>query len=150
MPKKPKGYGKRGRPTAKQVRNLRFAKALLEAPTVKEAYKMTHPNCKSEDSASVQSHRMITPEVVEEMRRILQTEQIAPINKENLVKLFMLVITGWQQGTEKTSDMLRAMEALKELVPDFKDRKEITTLSESELDQEINRLARQLNINTEN
>ena len=124
-PRKRKGYRKAGRPTMKDVRNLKNAKALLESATAKEAYKMTHPKC-NDSSATQQAHRMITPEVLEIMRGLITMDQPLAIDKETMTKLFMLVVARWMQGNEKTTDFLRALESLKQLAPEFVDRKEIS------------------------
>jgi len=124
----------------KQVKAIKNAKALLEHPHAKEAYKSLHPKCKKDRSAETQCHRMLTPETIQEMRNILQMDQISVINKDTLVKLFMLVVTRWTQGKEKTSDFLRALESLKQLAPEFVSRSlsgEIERMSESDLDKEI-------------
>jgi len=138
---KPKGYGKRGRPSAKQIKALKYAKSLLDCNTIEEAYMETHKCTKT--SANKQAHRMLTPEVLENMKFLIQMDSPINVNKDTLVRLFTMVIARWMDGQEKTADYLRALESLKQLAPEFVDRKAISDLekmSDDDLNKEIKRL----------
>ncbi|MFI5405037.1 MAG: hypothetical protein ACHQ1D_00845 [Nitrososphaerales archaeon] len=114
----PTGKPKRGRPRYQQIKNLKIAKALLKTNTEKEAYIMVHGEG-SEKSAANNSHRLLSHEVMEEVRRIIALEKIGIATRENIEKLIMPIITGYLTRTDdriKTSDYNAALKLLKELI----------------------------------
>ncbi len=149
MSYQPKGYGKAGRPSKKQtkeltkrIRDIKFAKAILESNNLTDAYLKTHPKS-SKKNASINVYRIITPEVVEELRRVLDLEKLAETNKATLEKILHIIMAKWLQKDEKTADVLRAIEILTKLVPEFKERigvEDLSTLPESEIDGRLRRL----------
>jgi hypothetical protein len=114
LPKKPR----RKRHSSREAKNLQVVKALLSSKSPAEAYMKMHPNC-TPTSAQKNAKRMLTPEVMEEFRRVLAIDKLAIVNRDNLEKMLMLVVVGWTQGKEKTQDYLRAVEILTRLDPDF-------------------------------
>jgi len=139
-------YGKRGRPSYKDVKNLKIANALLTTDTAKDAYLKVHPNA-SPETARCHGGEMITPEVLAEVRRILATDPMINITKDAVVRMLMVVISQYFQGKAKAQDYLRAVENLKELCPEFKQRFEHDDLQKrtaKEIDDELRRLAPEL------
>jgi hypothetical protein len=136
-----RGYGKgRGKPSSKDVKNLKAAKALLESSTLMEAYKKLHPKS-SDKSANMNGYRMINEQVIEEVRRVLALEKAATATRENLEKLLFMVVSQWVRGTERTENMLNAIKLLTQLVPDFKERFSTESLpqNEDEINKELKR-----------
>jgi len=142
MPKKPKGYKGPGQPTPKDVKLLKQVKAVLESNSLTDAYLKTHPNS-SRESAKANAYRIITPELMEELRRVLALDKVAHTTRETIEKILYLVIAKWTKGDERTGDMIRALELLSKLVPDFKDRhqmEDISQLSEKDIDIKLKQL----------
>lgn len=137
---KNKGYGKRGRPSRREIKDLLTAKNILEEGSLEAAYKKTHPNSQPQ-STKANCHRILTPEVKEYIHNLLEMEQLAKTTRENMEKFFYLVIARWAQGKEKTSDYLRALENLKELVSDFKKHshveEDVYNKTPEEIDKEL-------------
>jgi hypothetical protein len=136
---------KRGRPKGsnyEQIKKAKFAHALRKTKSLEDAYLLTHKNATPE-SAAKNAHRMLTPEVVQMVKEQLAMDAMADVNKTNLVKLFWMVIGRWMTGREKTADFLRALENMKELVPEFVKRTGIDDMSkktDEELSAEIKKL----------
>lgn len=142
MPKQPEGYGKRGKPTSKDINTLKDAKAILESNNMIDAYMKRHPKS-SRFSARCNANRMITPEVMEKVRQLLQLDKLGETTKDLLEKVLHMVIARWLNGEERTGDMLTAIGYLSKLVPDFKDRQLIEDLSKkspAEIDDELRKL----------
>ena len=134
-------YNKRGRPHKQEVKAMLTAKGIIDHG-VEGFYAITHPNSKPH-STKVNAKRMVTPEVIAYVDRLLHMEQLAETTRTNLEKFFYLVVARWLEGKEKTSDYLRALESLKQLVEDFKQTVQIDDISKKsheELDKEINEL----------
>lgn len=119
----------------KDVKNQ--VKAIMESNTLTEAYMKTH-NCSENTAQKHCSDMLKNPDVVVALDKVL--EGIAPIhvNKESITKLLTLVVTKWQDGKERTSDFLRALELLSKLVPEFVDRKAIQDYENMD-DEALNR-----------
>lgn len=128
-----------------KMKAIEQAKALLESKTMYEAYKKTHPDS-TEKSAKKNAHRMWNnPELLVEFQKAIQMDKPMTVSRDSLEKLLMMVVVRWANGMERTSDYLKAVETLSRLVPDFKDRKEISEyekMSPEQLDQEILRYNR--------
>lgn len=137
VPRKKRKYTKK-RKFLQHIRTLKAAKAIMNPKnkSIKDAYKELYPN---QSQATVDAHylKIVTPEVVERVKQVLSKDQVAVINKDTIVKLFMHVITLYFAGGVKTGDFIRALENLKELVPDFKQR---TESSSSKSEDEINKI----------
>lgn len=139
MPKKTKGFGKKGRPTKKDVQNLKTAQALLSSNSIAEAYVKTHGEA-SRESAKKNAHRMLNEDVLRIVKELLQLEKIAETNKENLEKMLHLVVARYIEGDESGAVYVAALKLLSQLVPDFKERYEVDEIdkkSEAEIDKEL-------------
>lgn len=130
----PSGTPKRGRPAYEKIKALKAAKALLESNSAGEAYMKLHPDS-TKESAQGNAYRMITPEVLAEVRRVLDLEKIGVASRENLEKLLVAVVAGWLQGKERTADYLTAIKLLKDLIVGM----DIPT-SEEELNDRLRKL----------
>lgn len=131
---------RRGRPKKKEVKDLLMAKDIIEHG-IEGAYQKHHPDSKP-SSTVANSHRVLTKEVKELVRELLAVEQIAEVNKENLIKFYQLMIALFLKGDKrvKASDYRGAIDSLSKLIPDFKDRQVVEELgnkSESEIDDEL-------------
>lgn len=135
---------KRGRPEGSKdrrvnVKAIRAARALLECRTNKEAYKKLHPDT-TDSSANKNAHRLITPETIDALKELLQADRLVDITKDNLVRLFTVVVAKYMSGKETGANFIRALENLKQLVPEFVDRKlvsEISVMTEKDIDKEL-------------
>lgn len=139
MPLKPKGYGKRGRPTKTDIDNLRKAQAILSSKTLSEAYVKLHGEG-SENSAKKNSARMINEEVVRIVKELLALDKIAETNRENLEKMLHLVVARYIKGEETGQVYVAAIKLLTQLVPEFKERVELDDIdkkSEADIDKEL-------------
>jgi len=144
-----KGYNKKGRPSkgqkrelTKKIKDIKFAKAIMESHTLSEAYMKTHPGS-TQDSASRNVYRTLNPELIQLLKEVSQLDRIAETNKETLEKILHIVIAKWLSGTERTTDMLKAIDTLTKLVPEFKERigvEDLSTLPETEIDIRLKRL----------
>ena len=114
-----------------------MARALMSCQTQEDAYIKVHPEATSE-SARKNAWRMANkPEVKAEIERLqmslkdvrtkITDTNPVDITKQNLIKLYYMVIEGWILGKERTSDVLNAIKELSKLVPDFVDRKEVNS-----------------------
>ena len=139
-----------GRRNKKQIKEA--VKAILESKTQAEAYQKLHPECKPEN-AMKNSHRLMKNEdIVNELNRVLDMSKALSIDKELIVKIHSMIIMKWMRGEEKTADVIRVLENLQKLVPDFVDRKTISDyskLSDSELDNELQSRLRELGVSNE-
>lgn len=141
IPKKGRPKGSK-RKAIRTTKALRAARALLDCTSNKAAYMKLYPKSKP-FSAACNSSRLITPEVIEIMQEMLQSEKLVDITKENLIRLFTIVIAKYMSGKESGANFIRALENLKQLVPDFVDRrmvKEVSSMSESDIDKELEAL----------
>lgn len=135
---------KRGRPKGSKskvvnLKAIRAARALLECNTNPEAYKKLHPNA-TDSSASKNAHRLVTPETIEALKELLQADRLVDITKDNLVRLFTVVVAKYMSGKESGANFIRALENLKQLVPEFVDRKlvnEVSVMTEKDIDKEL-------------
>lgn len=124
-------------------RTLEQVKALLESKTTTEAYMKTHPNSTKESAYKNQWKMWNNPDLVVEFKKALDMSRPMEVTRENLEKLFMMVVVSWISGKERTSDYIKALEILSKLVPDFVDRKQISEyerMTPEDLDKEIKRL----------
>lgn len=124
-----------------QLKLYENIKAILESNTLREAYLKTHPKS-SFKSAGSNAFRMITPELFQELKRLLELEKIAETSRETIEKLIFIVFARWANREERTSDMLTALNILTKLIPDFKERfgiEDISQLSEQEIDERLKR-----------
>ena len=140
-PEKPKGR-QTDQTRGQQVKTLKNLLAILSNPTLEQAYKSTHPNC-TDKSAREAAGRMITPELIEELRAALAIDPKIKTTRVTLERFLYLILGKYIKGEERTSDALRAVELLSKLVPDFKDRigvEDLSSLPESELDARLRRL----------
>lgn len=136
---------KTGRPKTKDnpgyadLMRLKKIKALMENDTLKKAYKQLHPEA-SDRTAEYSGSRMLTPEIFDEIKRLMGFEKVVVADKEILEKVLFLVISRWMQKEEKTADMIAAVRELTKLVPEFKDKlqiEDISTASEEEIDRKL-------------
>lgn len=144
-PNKPKKRGwpkgrKRGRPKKKEIKDLLMAKDIIEHG-IEGAYQKNHPSSTPHSTVS-NAHRVLTKEVKEMVRDLLAMDQIAEVNKENLIKFYQLMLALFLKGDKrvKASDFRGAIDSLSKLVPDFKDRQlveELGNKDESEIDEEL-------------
>ena len=115
------------------------ARALLSCQTQEDAYLKVHPEATSA-SAKKNAWRMANdPNVKAEKERLeislkdvqakITDTNPVDITKDNLIKLYYMVIQNWVLGRERTSDAINAIKELSKLVPDFVDRKEVSTYS---------------------
>jgi len=138
MPKKPAGYGKRGRPTARDIKNLKSAKAIMDSKTLSEAYLKTHPNTTPEN-ARKNCRRMLNEEILDSVKELLDLERIAETNRDNLEKMLQLVVARYINREETGNVYVSALKLLTQLVPEFKERyelrDEIDKKSEADIDK---------------
>lgn len=117
-------------------------KAIVQSKNLTQAYQKIHPDT-SVKSAKKNQHRLLKdPRICEELERVLDMSKPLSITKDNLVKVLGTVIALWQRGQERTENMLRTVEILAKLVPDFASKSEIHSyqhMSDEELDREITR-----------
>jgi len=155
MSYKPKGYGKSGRPSkkdkqklGKKIKDIKFAKALIESNSLTDAYLKTHPKS-SKKSASINVYRVLKPEVIETLKELLQLEKIAVTNREMIEKILQIVIAKWVSKEERTNDMLKAIDILTKLVPEFKERIGVEDLSQLP-ETEVNARLKLLGVDPDN
>lgn len=136
---------KTGRPKTKDapgyadLMRLKKIKALMENDTLKKAYKQLHPEA-ADRTAEYNGSRMLTPEIFDEIKRLMGFEKVVVADKEILEKVLFLVISRWMNREEKTADMIAAVRELTKLVPEFKDKlqiEDISTATEEELDRKL-------------
>ena len=134
----------------KVLRAKQAAKAILDSNSLAEAYKKTHPKS-SDASAKKNSGRLLKMEHIDgELERRLKDGKKFEVTKDNLVKilhnLMDIFYTEFSTGvalkdrTVKASDMIRMVEALSQLVPEFVSRTEIQAyshMSDKELDESL-------------
>lgn len=125
---------------AKRMRIMREAKAIIDSKTLVDAYMKSHPDS-TLDSAKKNAWRMLKrPAVQEQLTKILENAKPVDITKDRLVVILGEVIARWYIGEEKTSDMIRTIELLSNLCPEFSSKQEIHQfkhMTEAELDAEI-------------
>ena len=102
----------------------KFAKAIQETHNMTEAYLKTHPNS-SKLAAGKNAHRMLKPEVIVELDKILKAAQSFEVTRDSLIKILGEVIKGWYEGTERTENLIRVCELLSKIVPEFVNRHEV-------------------------
>lgn len=125
---------------SKKLKLQKTVNAIVEAKTLTEAYLRTHPESTVESAKKNQYRLLKNPQIQEELNKVLGNTKPIEVTRDRLVAILGTVISRWHQGLEKTSDLLRTVELLSNLVPDFADKKEIHEykhLSEEELDKEI-------------
>lgn len=122
-----------------------MAKALMSCQTQEDAYLKVHPEATSM-SAKKNAWRMANnPQVKAEIERlqlslkdiqgVITSTNPVDITKENLIKLYYMVIQNWVLGRERTGDAINAIKELSKLVPDFVDRKEVNTYAHLKKDE---------------
>lgn len=139
MPKPKKGYGKRGRPSKKDIENLKAAQAIMQSKNITDAYMKTHPNS-TKESAEGNAHRMLNEDVFNMVKELLQLERIAATNRENLEKMLHVVVARYLRGEENGNVYVAAIKLLTQLVPEFKERYEVDELDkkdEAAIDKEL-------------
>ncbi len=139
MPKPKKGYGKRGRPSKKDIENLKAAQAIMQSKNITDAYMKTHPKS-TKESAGKNAHRLLNEDVFKMVKELLQLERIAATNRENLEKMLHVVIARYLRGEENGNVYVAAIKLLTQLVPEFKDRYEVEGLDskdEAAIDKEL-------------
>jgi len=139
MPKKPKGYGKSGRPKPKDIKNLKIAKDIIQGKELSDIYLKAHP-LSSEASAKKNSHRLVTEEVMDLVKNLLQADKAAETTRANLEKMLHVVVARYLNKEEHGAVYVAAIKLLSQLVPDFKDRHEVDnvdTKSEKEIDEDL-------------
>lgn len=125
------------KPSYKDVKTLKSVVAILKHPTLAAAYKELHPHGNSRVS---NGQRILTPEVFDEIKKLLQMESLISANKDILEKVLFMVVARWMKKEEKTTDMISAVKELTKLVPEFKDRLQVEDISkadEKELDRKL-------------
>ena len=78
------------------------------------------------------------PAIAAELEKQMNLIKPIEVNKNNIIRMLTMVVQNWQQGEEKTTDFLRAIELLSRLVPEFSDKHTIETyqnMSEDELNK---------------
>lgn len=137
----PSGVGTgRVRPEREQVEMLKNLQAILSHPNLTEAYKSRHPG---DNQPSSHAYRMITPELLEELRKILAVDPKIRTSRTTIERFLYMMLSQYTAGEIKASDALKAIEILTKLVPDFKDRigiEDLNNVPESELDERLKRL----------
>ena len=149
MSNKPQGYNSRGRPSkgqkrelTKKIKDIKFAKAILESNNLTEAYLKTHPGS-TPDSAARNVYRTINPELIKLLKEVAQLEQLAETNRSLIEKILHIVLAKWLNKEERTPDMLQAINILTKLIPEFKERigiEDLSSLPEDEIDNRLKRL----------
>lgn len=128
---------------AKELRKIKFFYDFMKSGDVVGAYMNTHKKS-TKESAKRSVSRFLSAENIEEFKKLLQLDRLATVNRHNLEKILLMVVARWTEGQEKTTDVLKAVDILKGLVPDFVSRHENVTdyskMSEGELDDEIDKL----------
>lgn len=99
------------------------AKAILESKTLVEAYKKTH-NCNDNTARSHCSDMLNNPQVMAELEKMLDTMKTIDVTKANIIKLYQSIILDYQADRNgvRASDVIRVLENLQKLVPEFVDR----------------------------
>lgn len=132
-------HPRKGRPTAKQAKNLQVVQALMETKNPVEAYMKLHPNS-TRESAAKNVSRMLSPEVMDEFKRLMAMDGITIANRENIEKFLLMVVVGWTQGKEKTQDFLKAVDLLKNIAPDVAQKMEVVYKDEDAINKRIKEL----------
>ena len=115
-------------------------KALMESKTDVEAYMKIHPESTIENARRNAYRMMKSPELLIELEKQIANTKPIEVNKTNLLRLLTMIVNSWQNGGEKTADVLRAIELMSKLVPDFSDKKQIevyNNMDESQLNKEL-------------
>lgn len=130
-------------------------KAIMSCKTITEAYKQTH-NC-TEETAEKNAYKMLkNPDILAELEKQLDEMKTININKDNIIKLYQSIILDYQNQKNsqyprvRASDVIRVLENLQKLVPEFVDRQTISTfdhMSNEQLDKEIKERFKNLGIN---
>lgn len=123
----------------KQLRKLKQIQAIYNNPTLKAAYKELHPNA-NDATAEVNGHKMLTADVFEGVKALLQSELPTKTNKDFIERVLIRVVAQWLAGGEKTADAISAVRELARLVPEFSDKlqiEDISKASESEIDEQL-------------
>lgn len=114
---------------------------LATSQSAVEAYQKLHPDCKPESAKSNAWRLLEDPAIQEEVNKLVAKNLGFKVDKQTIVTLLSVIITGGLKGTESTRDMLDAIKVLTKLVPEFKDHIDLTAdiskKSEAELDSEI-------------
>lgn len=122
------------------------AKAIMESNSLQEAYSKTH-NC-TEETAEKNAYKMLkNPEILAELEKRIESTKPINVNKTTLTQILTLVVHNWQKGKEKTADLLRAVEILSKLCPEFSEKKDINVyqnMTEDQINKEINDKLRSL------
>lgn len=139
---------KRGRPRKgenkhlEKLRNIQKANAVLNTGSLPKAYqKLT--GC-ADSTAKLKAGRFFSdPQVLEILEAVLQYNNFNPTNREIIEKVLQMVVANWIQGKEATKDMLKALELLSKLIPDFKNRSESTKAVKTRTPEEIEKQLRE-------
>lgn len=133
--------------TKKQIKLA--ARAIMESKTDYEAYMKLHPNSSVENAQRNAYRMMKNPELLAELEKQIEATKPIEVNKTNLLRLLTMVIQSWQKGEEKTADLLRAIELMSRLVPDFSDKKQIevyNNMDDAQLNKELSERLKQYGI----
>ena len=112
-------------------------KAIMDSKTLTDAYMKTH-NCTRETARKNAGNMLKNPAIAAELEKQMNLIKPIEVNKNNIIRMLTMVVQNWQQGEEKTTDFLRAIELLSRLVPEFSDKHTIETyqnMSEDELNK---------------
>lgn len=126
------------------------AKALCENKSATDAYLSLHPTAQRATAQAGGSVWANNPQIIEEMKRMLEAKKLPKINKDFIVAKYMKIILKWENELEtpatlyktrvRDADAIKALENLQKLCPEFMDRKEITslqTMKEDDLEKAI-------------
>lgn len=138
----PEGVPKKKRSVRRrydEIKRLKKLQAIIKHPTLTEAYMEINPKS-SPKSARTNSSKLLTPEIFEDVKRLLSMGDAIKANKDVLEKVLFMVVARWMKEDEKTGDMIAAVRELTKLVPEFKDKiqtEDISSASEQELDRKL-------------
>lgn len=125
-----------GRPkSGDEHRRKVVAKAIIEDPKLQEKYLAQHPT------------QMLSSEVQMALDQMLGGLPLWDVTKEKICQFLQFVILRYMQGKESGANALRAVELAAKLVPDFKDRKEVSEidkLNPEQVDQALRLKLRQM------
>lgn len=133
----------------RETKKKQAAIVLATSESAAEAYQKLHPDA-SPASVKANAWRLLAdPGIQAEVNKLVAANLGFQINKQTLVTLLSIIITGGLEGKESTKDMLEAIKVLTKLVPEFNEKADVSVTyeraPEAELDAEIKRLSEKLN-----